>query len=96
MLKIVLAESSSATPTLRLEGLVIGPWVDELNGLCERCLARGARPILDLSEVSFVDREGIELLRDLELRGVAFLNCSPFVAEQLKAVATVEGEDDNG
>ena len=39
---------------------------------------------LDLSEVAFVDQTGLEFLRALGQRGVAF-DCSGFVAEQLKA-----------
>jgi GAF domain-containing protein len=67
------------------------------TGTGKEPIARAIRasPTLDLSDVSFVGREGIGLLRDLRARGVAFLNCSPFVAEQLKAVATVEGEHDD-
>jgi len=40
---------------------------------------------VDLREVTFVDRDGVELLCGLRGRQVALVNCSPFVAEQLKA-----------
>jgi uncharacterized protein YoaH (UPF0181 family) len=40
---------------------------------------------VDLADVGFVDREGIELLQTLGARGVAVVNASRFVAEQLKA-----------
>ena len=85
MLKIVLIELESDIPTLRLEGRVIGPWVEELRRSCEKALARSARLSLDLSEVSFVDRDGVELFRSLPTRRVAFLNCTGFVAELLRA-----------
>ena len=84
MLKIVLIEDKSDR-ILRLEGRVIGPWVDELRRSCEPVLASGARLTLDLFEVSFIDRDGIDLFRSLREREVALTNCSPFVAEQLKA-----------
>jgi anti-anti-sigma regulatory factor len=84
MLKIVMSEPEADRAVLRLEGQIIGPWVDELQRACERVLA--ARPVtLDLSNVSFVERRGIELLRSLGTRGVPLRHCSPFVAEQLKA-----------
>ena len=71
---------------LRLEGQIIGPWVDELQRTCNRL--RTVSPIaLDLSHVSFVERRGVELLRSLGTRGVPLLHCSPFVAEQLKVQA---------
>ena len=85
MLRIVQVETGGDTPILRLEGRVIGPWVDALRQSCEPALAGGARLALDLSEVSFVDRTGVELLRSLKKRQVALLNCSGFVAELLKA-----------
>ena len=84
MLKIELIESGD-TPTLRLEGRVIGPWVEELRRSCEPALATGARLSVDLSDVSFVDRDGVELFRSLRKRQVMLLNCSGFVAEQLRA-----------
>ena len=86
MLKILLVKTTDETPTLRLEGQVIGPWVEELKRLCEQILATGVKLSLDLSDVSFVDRDGVELFRSLRDRHVALLNCSGFVAEQLKTV----------
>ena len=94
MLKIVLIETAGETPTLRLEGRVIGPWVDELRRSCEPVLATAAKLAIDLSEVSFVDWDGVELFRSLRERQVTLVNCSRFVAEQFKAqgvAATVEG-----
>ncbi len=85
MLRIEFAEGPGDAATLKLEGRVIGPWVDELRRVCERVLASGARLTLDLSDVSFVDRAGIRLFRSLTERDVMLLNGSGFVGEQLKA-----------
>ncbi len=85
MLKIVLSETSRKTPTLELEGKLVGPWVEELRRSCEAVLSTGAKLTLDLSEVSFLDRNGVELVRSLTNRNVALLNCSRFVVEQLRA-----------
>jgi anti-anti-sigma regulatory factor len=84
MLKIDSMRTVSGGRTLRLEGRLIGPWVAEFRGACERALAAGGAVIVDLSEVAFADREGLKLLSALDRRGVT-LECSPFVAEQLKA-----------
>ena len=65
MLKIAIIETSGQAVTLRLEGRVIGPWVEELRRSCERALDRGGRLTLDLAHVSFIDRDGIALFRDL-------------------------------
>ncbi len=85
MLKIVYSETSRNNPTLQLEGQVVGPWVEELRRSCEAILSAGDKLILDLSEVSFLDRDGIDLVRSLTNRNVALLNCSRFVVEQLRA-----------
>jgi len=86
MLKIAIIETSGQAVTLRLEGRVIGPWVEELRRSCEGALGRGGRLTLDLAHVSFIDRHGIALFQDLGDRRVALRNCSPFVAEQLREV----------
>lgn len=85
MLKIVCSQPAGNLSRLKLEGRVIGPWVDELRRVSEKILASGATLTFDLSEVTFVDREGIELFRNLRNRQAVFLNSSVFVTEQLKA-----------
>ena len=84
MLRIVPVTSPDEAVSLRLEGQVRGPWVEAMHGLCEQLLATGSGLILDLTEVSFIDLDGTVLCRRLRDRKVAFLHCSPFVAEQLK------------
>jgi anti-anti-sigma regulatory factor len=85
MLKILRLHMANGTQALKLEGRVIGPWVDELQRSCEGALATGAGLALDLSDVSFIDRKGLALFRGLKDLRVVFLNCSLFVTEQLKA-----------
>jgi len=85
MLKIESARTTDGRAKLVIEGRVVGPWVVELELACERELAGAAGELtLDLSEVAFVDRDGLDLLCGLGRRGVR-LDCSTFVAEQLKA-----------
>ncbi len=83
MLKIVV-ESRDGVGLVRAEGQMIGPWVNELRHSLEDLVRAGVTPTIDLKGVSFVDREGLDLLRTFEDRGVAVVNCSSFVAEQLK------------
>jgi anti-anti-sigma regulatory factor len=88
MLKIdIVTDGIGSAATVRLVGRVIGPWVEELRQACERLLAEVVGITLDLSEVVFVDRDGVDLLRRLAERSVALVNCSGFVAEQLRAEA---------
>jgi anti-anti-sigma regulatory factor len=84
VLRISLLEALDQAVTIRLDGQVRGPWVDELRRSCEQLLAKGSELCLDLSDVSFIDRDGVALCRRLRDRKVGILHCSPFVAEQLK------------
>ena len=87
MLKIVSTRNQHGTLTLFLEGRLIGPWVEEFRQACEHALAAPGRGLtLDLRCVSFVDRDGATLLRDLAGRHASITNCSPFVAAQLETV----------
>jgi anti-anti-sigma regulatory factor len=88
MLRIVALEQPGEGTTLTLEGRVIGPWVAELRASCDRILASGSTPLaLDLGEVAFVDRDGVQLLKALIDGGVRVVNRPAFVAEQLKALS---------
>jgi anti-anti-sigma regulatory factor len=75
--------------TLALEGRVAGPWVEELRRVCDSAVTHdglGPALTLDLAAVAFVDRAGLDLLRELASRGYRFRNGSPFINEQLKEV----------
>jgi ABC-type transporter Mla MlaB component len=88
MLRISVIETGNETSALRLEGRVMGPWVAEVRRLCKPLLESRADLTLDLSEVSFIDVEGLALFQELRDRHVVLSNCSPFVAEQLKGVTS--------
>ncbi len=85
MLKIVRNDPTSDSIVLKLEGKVIGPWVEEVRRISEKIFASGRTLTFDLSEVTFVDREGIELFRALRGQQAMFLNSSVFVAELLRS-----------
>lgn len=85
MLRITVVEGSGQAVALRLEGRMTGRWVEELQRSCEvHALSEGIALSLDLADVSFVDGPGITLLKELRGLGVALVNPSPFIAEQLK------------
>ena len=98
MLRITGGTSADRTidsEALRLEGQVAGPWVEELRRVCNELIGMSGaadRPIvLDLTNVSFVDANGVALFRELTARQASLTNCSVFVAEQLKEVTN--GDD---
>jgi ABC-type transporter Mla MlaB component len=66
MLRITLQEGESAQ-TIKLEGEIVGPWVEELNRSW-RSLApslSSKQLHLDLCAVAFVDAKGRQLLREI-------------------------------
>jgi anti-anti-sigma regulatory factor len=85
MLKIDVTSRAGGPITVRLEGRMVGPWVDELRRACEPYLGADHVLVLDFADVSFVDREGVALLRTLRQRQAALANCSAFVKELLNA-----------
>jgi ABC-type transporter Mla MlaB component len=84
MLRITPAPGHNSIAILRLEGKLLGPWVAELARSCDECPCAPDCLRLDLSEVTFVDRPGLALLRDLLGRGVRLVACSGLVAELLQ------------
>ncbi len=87
MLKISQSRPDQQTTTLRLEGRVVGPWVSELQQICAPLVTGGKKLALDLAEVSFMDQNGVALFWSLKTHGVALLNPTPFVEEQLRSSA---------
>lgn len=83
MLRITADKNGDDRLVLQLEGQLVGPWVTELDRLCEESVANGCRLSIDLTAVSFADRHGISLLKNLKGRGTPVLNGSPFLREQL-------------
>jgi ABC-type transporter Mla MlaB component len=84
MLKISQAGTPNHSVTLKLEGRVVGPWVEELRRICEPLLAENRILKLDLAEVSYADADGVATLNSFKSRGVKLNNCSPFVEQQIK------------
>jgi ABC-type transporter Mla MlaB component len=88
MLKISEGKSKARVLTLRLEGRIVGPWVEELRHISEAHVSDGSLVALDLADVTFADDSGVALLMGLQKRAVKLLNAAPFVEEQLRMAAT--------
>jgi len=64
-----------------LEGQIVAEWVELLEAECLTLLQTDQQVLLDLSRVSYLDRRGARLLRDLAARSVQLINCPPLVAD---------------
>lgn len=63
MLRITKLSDDGHTVHLKVEGRVTGDWVSELDQICGSCLSQKKTVILDFSDVTFIDRRGIKVLR---------------------------------
>ena len=93
MLKITRAVLSEKEISLQLDGRVSGQWVGLLRETAESALDDGVSLCVDLKNISFIDCEGIALMRSLIERGVRHANAPLFVAEQIKKCQAAPADD---
>ena len=84
MLRISTISDSENHTRLRVEGRLMGPWVEELRQQCQQALCEGKTVILDLGKLLFVDSTGAALLRELAERQVVHENGSMFIRYLLR------------
>jgi ABC-type transporter Mla MlaB component len=87
VLRISVTDESEKAIQLRVEGWLVGAWVEELRLQSGSALSQSKDLTLDLEKLLFVDAKGAALLRDLARKNVAQLNCSPFIDQQVKETA---------
>jgi hypothetical protein len=85
MLRITRFTGTHLNQTIRLEGKLLRPWVDEVRTACASGTDPAGRASLDLSALTFVDAAGEKLLRELIDQGIEVVACSSYVAELLRA-----------
>jgi anti-anti-sigma regulatory factor len=89
MLRLSRIAGTHPTPTIKLEGKLLEPWVDEVRQACAAGTESSSSISLDLSALAFVDAAGEGLLRDLIGQGIEVVACSGYVAELLRSSAGV-------
>ena len=88
MLRISDEQSAGNKRVVKLEGSVSASSVAQVEFYCQQILTEGITLTIDMSDVSFLDRSGVDLFARLLSHGVQLDNCSPFVSELLKQVAS--------
>jgi anti-anti-sigma regulatory factor len=81
MLRIERSESQGIS-TIRLEGKLLGPWLQELRSLFDGTSLKSMR--LDLKHVDYIDAAGLQLISALRRQGVQIVAASAFVAKLLE------------
>ena len=92
MLKIIRVAWSKQEVTLQLHGRLADEWIELLSECTESVLQEGLRVTLDLENISFIDCEGLALIKSLMGRGVRQVNAPLFVAEQLRKCEAAQGD----
>lgn len=83
MLRITPVRKDRGTVTLKLEGKIHADWAALLEQECLRLVHQKKRVLLDFSEVSYVDPDGIEVVTNLPNGHIQIINCPRFIAELL-------------
>ena len=84
MLRITI-QNGSGRASLKLEGKLAGPWVEELRDLWRSGSATEAF-LVDLFDVSFVDTSGKDLLAEMWQGGADFVADSPLMKQIIEEV----------
>lgn len=100
MLKISV-QHSPGIATMKVEGKIVGPWASELEHVWRDLWIpiQQKQLRLDLREVTFVDKEGMQVLREIiGTTGAEILTDSPlsqYFAEQAKRGVKPQPEKEN-
>ncbi len=91
MLKITIMETATDKRWI-VQGRLVGPWVNELRTAWKRAHSGQDKRacIIDLNDVTFIDKSGERLLRAMSKKGAQLLANGLYVKhvlEQLKAGA---------
>jgi len=79
VLRISCAAEAGSRVTLKAEGTLVGDWVPLLETECLGHLKARKSVELDFAGVSYVDREGVAMVRGLFARGVRVVGASALV-----------------
>lgn len=83
VLRLTQTQRAPREVILKAEGQLVAEWVTLLEGECLKLLASDGRVLLDLAELSYADRRGVRMLRELPRGSLAIINCTPLVKELL-------------
>lgn len=84
MLRISCAAEAGSLVTLKVEGALVGDWVPLLEAECLCHLDARKLVELDFAGVSFVDRDGVAMMRSLVARAVRVVGASALVKALLE------------
>ena len=87
MVKISEIPTANGNKVVKLEGQVVGSSVTDVETFCHRFLEEEGSLTIDVGEVLYLDRNGVNLFKDLLARQVKLVNCNAFLTELLRSTA---------
>ena len=92
MLRISPMNCEDGSVRLKLEGRLVGPWVELLRETCQDHQSKLGSPLfLELSAVGFACGEGLNLLHSLQQEGIRCISWPPFLKELSQNVSFAQG-----
>ena len=91
----ITAQQEPSMTRLFLEGKLAGRCVDELDKCWQACPSEEVALLVDLTNVSFVDDQGKELLARMHKRGIKLFSTSLMtkcLIEEIESTATTSGD----
>ena len=83
MLRITRTSENGSPVTLKLEGKIHAEWVSLLQQECQTLVREKKDVLLDFAEVTYMDIQGIKLIRSLPARSIRIINAPAFIEELL-------------
>jgi anti-anti-sigma regulatory factor len=85
MLRITIAETATEQ-RWTLDGRLVGPWVSELRACWKKAhqTQSGRTCIVDLNEVTFIDKKGERLLKTMSKEGAQFIATGIYIKHVLQ------------
>jgi anti-anti-sigma regulatory factor len=84
MLRLTRTAIHTDRVLLKAEGSLVGEWVGLLEEECAELCGPERQVVLDLGDVSYLDRRAVRLLRDLQAGCLSIVNCPPLIEELLR------------
>lgn len=79
MLRITEILQSADSVTLKVDGWIVSEWVAVLEQECLAWLRAKQEVILDFSDVMFIERNGVAMLKRIACPNIRLINCPKLV-----------------
>jgi len=83
VLRITKLSESAGSVTLKVEGRIVSEWVAVLEQECLKWLRAKPEVLLDFSEVTFIEHNGVAMLKRIASTNLRLINCPALIDEML-------------